>query len=141
MLADPQCFLSATREERILNTYRHRMRGRDTLTNFAKLLTSSIRRRPSTCPNLTIILRVLDSVADIINIIRVLKHLQDSERFPANLSSFTRFGFRVAIATLSIAIINYMEDTQVFFTTQRLFWAQIMTSIGRSLFSVTQEMC
>lgn len=47
-------------------------------------------------------------------------------------SPASAFGFRVACATMSIAIINYLSDTQVFFTTQRLFWAQIMVSISMS---------
>lgn len=41
-------------------------------------------------------------------------------------SPASSFGFRVACATFTIAIVNYLADTQVFFTTQRLFWAQIM---------------
>ena len=31
---------------------------------------------------------------------------------------------------MCIAIVNYLRHTQVFFTTERLFWAQIMTSIA-----------
>lgn len=50
-------------------------------------------------------------------------------------SSFLRsrqsaFGFRVACATMSIAVISYLQDTQAFYTRERLFWAQIMISIG-----------
>lgn len=56
------------------------------------------------------------------DIFRKMPHFFDS---PAS-----RFGFRVAVAVMSLAIINCLEDTQVFFTEQRLFWAQIMTSIG-----------
>jgi hypothetical protein len=40
------------------------------------------------------------------------------------------FGARVAIATMCIAVVAYLRDTQVFYTQNRLFWAQIMTSIG-----------
>lgn len=47
-------------------------------------------------------------------------------------SPASKFGFRVALATLAIGIVSYLEATQVFFTTNRLFWAQIMTSIGMS---------
>ncbi|CAK4034012.1 hypothetical protein DOTSEDRAFT_69660 [Lecanosticta acicola] len=47
-------------------------------------------------------------------------------------SPASSFGFRVACATMSIAVINYLHDTQTFFTTQRLFWAQIMVSISMS---------
>ena len=31
---------------------------------------------------------------------------------------------------MCIAIVNYLRHTQVFFTTERIFWAQIMTSIA-----------
>lgn len=51
------------------------------------------------------------------------------------------FGFRVASATMCLAIIAYLHDTQTFYVKQRLFWAQIMVTIsmtpsaGQSLFS------
>jgi hypothetical protein len=47
-------------------------------------------------------------------------------------SPASKFGFRVAVATMSIAVINCLRDSQIFFTQQRLFWAQIMTSIAMS---------
>lgn len=47
-------------------------------------------------------------------------------------SPASAFGFRVACATMSIAIVAYLRDTQSFFTTERLFWAQIMISISMS---------
>lgn len=47
-------------------------------------------------------------------------------------SPASAFGFRVACATMSIAVINYLHDTQTFYTKQRLFWAQIMISISMS---------
>lgn len=40
------------------------------------------------------------------------------------------FGFRVACATLSIGVVAYLKDTQVFFNEQRLVWAMIMVAIG-----------
>lgn len=40
------------------------------------------------------------------------------------------FGARVALATMCIAVVAYLHDTQVFYTQNRIFWAQIMTSIG-----------
>jgi hypothetical protein len=40
------------------------------------------------------------------------------------------FGARVALATMCIAVVAYLRDTQVFYTQNRIFWAQIMTSIG-----------
>jgi hypothetical protein len=45
-------------------------------------------------------------------------------------SPASHFGFRVAVAVMAIAVINLLHTTQVFFTRQRLFWAQIMISIG-----------
>jgi uncharacterized membrane protein YccC len=51
------------------------------------------------------------------------------------------FGFRVAVATMSIAIIGFLHDTQTFFVQNRLLWAMIMVAIsmtptaGQSVFS------
>lgn len=45
-------------------------------------------------------------------------------------SSESVFGARVALATMCIAVVAYLRDTQVFYTQNRIFWAQIMTSIG-----------
>ncbi|KAK4546297.1 hypothetical protein LTR36_001974 [Oleoguttula mirabilis] len=47
-------------------------------------------------------------------------------------SPASSFGFRVACATMSIAIVAYLRETQSFFTTERLFWSQIMISISMS---------
>ena len=41
-------------------------------------------------------------------------------------SSASGFGLRAAVATMSIAIVNYLSPTQVFFTKQRLFWVRIL---------------
>ncbi|KAF2794293.1 hypothetical protein K505DRAFT_304300 [Melanomma pulvis-pyrius CBS 109.77] len=51
------------------------------------------------------------------------------------LSGFLRspessFGFRCACATMSIAIVAYLRDTQKFFVEQRLVWAMIMVAIS-----------
>ncbi|KAL1606225.1 hypothetical protein SLS60_003627 [Paraconiothyrium brasiliense] len=40
------------------------------------------------------------------------------------------FGFRVACATMSIAIIAYLADTQLWFTRQRVVWAMLMVALG-----------
>ncbi|KAI7081188.1 hypothetical protein KC352_g41377, partial [Hortaea werneckii] len=56
------------------------------------------------------------------DLLRVVAHFLAS---PAS-----NFGARVACATLSIAIVGFLRDTQAFFTTQRIFWAQIMISIS-----------
>lgn len=51
------------------------------------------------------------------------------------------FGFRTACATMSIAIIAYLRDTQSFFIQHRLVWAMIMVALsmtptaGQSVFS------
>ncbi|WPH01933.1 Hypothetical protein R9X50_00478700 [Acrodontium crateriforme] len=47
-------------------------------------------------------------------------------------SSSSAFGFRVACATMSIAVVAYLRDTQIFYTKERLFWSQIMISISMS---------
>ena len=58
-------------------------------------------------------------------------------------SSHSAFGFRAACATMCLAIIAYLHNTQEFYVRQRLFWAQIMVTIsmspsaGQSLFSFT----
>ncbi|MCJ1338840.1 hypothetical protein MMC09_004129 [Bachmanniomyces sp. S44760] len=48
-------------------------------------------------------------------------------------SSQSAFGFRVACATMSIAIIAFLRQSQVFFTTQRVVWALIMVAIGMTV--------
>ncbi|KAJ5177619.1 Brefeldin A sensitivity protein [Penicillium coprophilum] len=62
--------------------------------------------------------------------------------FPWFLRSFeSTYGFRVACATMSVAIIGFLHETQVFFTAQRLVWAMIMINMsmsptsGQSIFS------
>lgn len=55
---------------------------------------------------------------------RVSNYVRIIPRFFASPSA--SFGLRVAVATMCIAVIAYLRNTQAFFTTQRLFWAQIM---------------
>ncbi|KAG0157692.1 hypothetical protein PDIDSM_4877 [Penicillium digitatum] len=62
--------------------------------------------------------------------------------FPGFLRSFeSTYGFRVACATMTIAIVGFLRDTQTFFTAQRLVWALIMINLsmsptsGQSIFS------
>ena len=45
----------------------------------------------------------------------------------------SNFGFRVACATMSIAIIAYLERTRTFFLEQRIVWAMIMVAIGMTV--------
>ncbi|KAJ9293207.1 hypothetical protein DTO271G3_7930 [Paecilomyces variotii] len=42
------------------------------------------------------------------------------------------FGFRVACAIMTIAVIAFLHSTQVFFVKQRLVWAMIMVAISMS---------
>ena len=71
------------------------------------------------------------------------------QKFGDHLRAFPRllrskhsvFGFRVACATISIAIVAYLRDSYTFFIEQRLIWALIMISFsmtrtaGQSLFT------
>ena len=52
------------------------------------------------------------------NGVRKLSHILKSDEMA--------FGFRVACATMSIAIIGFLKKTQTFFVAQRLVWAMIM---------------
>ncbi|KAJ5664374.1 hypothetical protein N7507_005105 [Penicillium longicatenatum] len=61
---------------------------------------------------------------------------------PRFLRSFeSSYGFRVACATMTIAVISFLHPTQHFFTKQRLVWAMIMVNLsmsptsGQSIFS------
>ncbi|KAM3418373.1 hypothetical protein BST61_g4370 [Cercospora zeina] len=45
-------------------------------------------------------------------------------------SDASAFGFRVACATMTIAIICYLHDTQLWFIKHRLIWAMIMVAIS-----------
>ncbi|OBT82678.1 hypothetical protein VE02_09333 [Pseudogymnoascus sp. 03VT05] len=45
------------------------------------------------------------------------------------------FGFRVACATLTVGIVAFLKDTQLFFIKQRLVWAMIIIAIGMNMSS------
>ncbi|CAK7216025.1 hypothetical protein SEUCBS140593_002731 [Sporothrix eucalyptigena] len=45
-------------------------------------------------------------------------------------SQESMFGMRVACATMTVAIVCYLEETQRFFQEQRLVWAMIIIAIG-----------
>jgi Putative ER transporter, 6TM, N-terminal/Fusaric acid resistance protein-like len=47
-------------------------------------------------------------------------------------SPSSSFGFRVAVASMSIGILAYLKDTHVFFIEQRVVWGMIMVAIGMS---------
>jgi hypothetical protein len=42
------------------------------------------------------------------------------------------FGFRAAVATMSIAVLNFIHQTQVFYQDQRVMWALLMIAISMS---------
>ncbi|KAK2053360.1 hypothetical protein LY76DRAFT_554120 [Colletotrichum caudatum] len=48
-------------------------------------------------------------------------------------SGESMFGFRVAIATMTIGIMAFLQSTQTFFNEQRLVWAMIMIAIGMTI--------
>lgn len=102
----------------------------------------------------------LDSNSTTVNMGEAYKNKKDPEHLPpANawekfgdsirgVSHFLRspesaFGFRAACATMSLAILVFLRDTQTFFIEQRLVWALIMVSIsmtptaGQSMFQFT----
>lgn len=54
--------------------------------------------------------------------------LRTINKFFGSQQSF--FGMRVACATMTIAIVNFLEPTQAFFVKQRLVWAMIIVSIS-----------
>ncbi|TKA79513.1 hypothetical protein B0A55_02439 [Friedmanniomyces simplex] len=58
------------------------------------------------------------------NMLRLISHVLASPE--------SAFGFRCACATMSIAVVAYLHQTQTFFTRERLFWSQIMISISMS---------
>jgi uncharacterized membrane protein YccC len=47
-------------------------------------------------------------------------------------SSESAFGFRVACATMSVAVLAFLHQTQTFFVRQRLLWSLIMVAISMS---------
>ncbi|KAL0941993.1 uncharacterized protein CTRU02_204756 [Colletotrichum truncatum] len=48
-------------------------------------------------------------------------------------SGESMFGFRVAVATMTVGILAFLKNTQTFFTEQRLVWAMIMIAIGMTI--------
>ena len=45
-------------------------------------------------------------------------------------SDASAFGFRVVCATLTVAVIGYLHDSQSFFVQERVLWAEIMIAIS-----------
>ncbi|OBT92362.1 hypothetical protein VE01_09371 [Pseudogymnoascus verrucosus] len=58
------------------------------------------------------------------NVLRWISHKGRSE--------FSMFGFRVAAASFSVAILAFLHQTQTFFIRQRCIWAMIVIVIGMS---------
>ncbi|KAK1832231.1 hypothetical protein QBC39DRAFT_371079 [Podospora conica] len=95
---------------------------------------------------------LLDSGANIVFLGDGYGHKKDPEhlpptnawqRFGTRIRAFSSllsseesaFGLRAACATMTIAVIAYLERTQVFFQEQRLVWALIMVAIGMTMTS------
>jgi len=65
------------------------------------------------------------------------------QRFGNLVRKFPRFmgsvesahGFRVALATFSVAILGFLRNTQNFFMAERVFWAMIIIAIGMTMTS------
>lgn len=47
-------------------------------------------------------------------------------------SQESAYGFRVACATMTVAVIAFLQDTQIFFIRQRLVWSMIMINLSMS---------
>ncbi|KAF9894765.1 hypothetical protein FE257_006655 [Aspergillus nanangensis] len=47
-------------------------------------------------------------------------------------SSESSYGFRVACATMTIAVVAFISDTQIFFVRERFVWAMIMVNLSMS---------
>jgi hypothetical protein len=100
----------------------------------------------------------IDQAAAVVDLGSAFNRKKDPEHLPAQnigercgdairlipkalRSDASAFGFRVAVATMSIAIIGYLHDTQEWFVAHRALWAIIMTAIsmtptaGQSVFS------
>lgn len=69
---------------------------------------------------------------------RIGNGVRSVNRFFGSQASF--FGLRVACATMTVAVVDFIEPTQAFFVKQRLVWAMIIVSIsmtessGQSIF-------
>ena len=85
----------------------------------------------------------LDQAVALVDLGSAFKKRKDPEHLPADTaferlgdglrqiprmlrSDASLFGFRVAVATMSISIIGYLGDTQEWFVVHRLLWAIIM---------------
>lgn len=90
---------------------------------------------------------VLERGGNVVFVGQGWKNKKDPEHLPATnfwqslgngLRSFSNFfgsqesvfGLRVAIATMTVGIIAFLEPTQQFFIQQRLVWAMIIIAIG-----------
>ncbi|KAJ5832819.1 hypothetical protein N7474_001130 [Penicillium riverlandense] len=100
----------------------------------------------------------IDAQNKILELGEAYKHRKDPEHLPPETlfqkigdrvrkvpwflrSNESSYGFRVACATMTIAVIALLHDTQTFFIKQRLVWAMIMVNLsmsptsGQSIFS------
>ncbi|PLB49083.1 MFS transporter [Aspergillus steynii IBT 23096] len=86
---------------------------------------------------------------NILQLGEAYKHRRDPEHLPSDTafqkfgdkirvipsllrSSESAYGFRVACATMTIAVVAFIHDTQTFFIKQRFVWAMVMVNLSMS---------
>lgn len=90
---------------------------------------------------------ILERGGNVVFVGEAWLHKKDPEHLPAtntwerigngmrNFSNFvgsaeSMFGLRVAIATMCVGIVAFLEASQIFFTRQRIVWSLIIITIG-----------
>ncbi|GKZ68801.1 hypothetical protein AnigIFM56816_008033 [Aspergillus niger] len=91
----------------------------------------------------------INSQNNILQLGEAYKHRKDPEHLPpenmlqkigdkirliptALRSPESAYGFRVACATMTVAVVSFLHDTQDFFVKQRFVWAMIMVNLSMS---------
>ncbi|PYI02854.1 hypothetical protein BO78DRAFT_324201 [Aspergillus sclerotiicarbonarius CBS 121057] len=91
----------------------------------------------------------INSQSNILHLGEAYKHRKDPEHLPpenilqkigdkvrlvpsALRSPESAYGFRVACATMTVAVVSFLHDTQGFFVKQRFVWAMIMVNLSMS---------
>ena len=118
-----------------------------TLRRLRKWLVTSLSNSDATAESSP---ELLDSGANIVFLGDGYGHKKDPEHLPPTTawqrfgtgiraavgllsSEESAFGLRAACATMTVAIVAYLERTQIFYQEQRLVWALIMVAIGMSM--------
>jgi len=118
-----------------------------TLRRLRKWLVTSLSNSDATAESSP---ELLDSGANVVLLGDGYGHKKDPEHLPPTTawqrfgtgiravvgllsSEESAFGLRAACATMTIAIVAYLERTQIFYQEQRLVWALIMVAIGMTM--------